>query len=68
MENFIKESKNDFDFSAVSTSSFTVNENRLLAHALAYNAFNWFCQLVLPAKMKSLEANTLRLIIIKIAA
>lgn len=37
MENFIKESKNDFDFSAVSSSSFTVNENRLLAHALAYN-------------------------------
>ena len=68
MENFIKESKNDFDFSAVSSSSFTVNENRLLAHALAYNIFNWFRRLVLPAKMKHLEADTLRLMIIKIAA
>ena len=68
MENFIKESKNDFDFSAVSSSSFTVNENRLLAHALAYNIFNWFRRLVLPAKMKHLEASTLRLMIIKIAA
>ena len=35
MENFIKESKNGFDFAAVSSSSKIVNANRLQVHALA---------------------------------
>lgn len=39
-ENFIKESKNGFDFAAVSSSSKTVNANRLPVYALAYNIFN----------------------------
>lgn len=42
MENFIKESKNGFDFTAVSSSSKVVNANRLQVYALAYNIFNWF--------------------------
>lgn len=37
MENYIKESKNGFDFAAVSSSSKIVNANRLQIHALAYN-------------------------------
>ena len=41
MENFIKESKNGFDFTAVSSASKTVNANRLQVHALAYNIFNF---------------------------
>ena len=48
MENLIKESKNDFDFSAVSSSSFTVNENRLLAHALPITFSNGSAALSSP--------------------
>ena len=52
MENFIKESKSGFDFSAVSSHNRIVNANRVQVHALAYNIFNWFRRLVLSAKMR----------------
>ena len=52
MENYIKESKNGFDFAAVSSSSKVVNANRLQVHALAYNILNWFKRLALSAKMR----------------
>ena len=68
MENFIKESKNGFDFTAVSSSSKIVNANRLQVHALAYNIFNWFKRLVLPAKMRKQQIDTIRLKLLKIAA
>lgn len=60
MENFIKECKNGFDFSAVSSSSKIVNENRLQIHALAYNLFNWFRILVLPKMFRKQTIETLR--------
>ena len=50
MENFIKESKKGFDFTAVSSSTKVVNANRLQVHALAYSIFNWFKRLALSAK------------------
>ena len=68
MENFIKESKNGFDFAAVSSSSKIVNANRLQFHALAYNIFNWFKRLALSAKMRKQQINTIRLKLLKIAA
>lgn len=68
MENFIKESKNGFDFAAVSSSSKIVNANRLQVHALAYNIFNWFKRLVLSAKMRKQQIGTIRLKLQKIAA
>lgn len=68
MENFIKEGKNDFDFKYASSHSREVNANRLLIHALAYNLFNWFRRLVLPKAMQSMEANTIRMKLMKIAA
>lgn len=40
MENFIKEGKEGFGFSAVSNSTKRVNANRLQLHVLAYNLFN----------------------------
>ncbi len=67
MENFIKESKNGFDFTAVSSASKTVNANRLQIHALAYNIFNWFKRLSLPAKMRKQQIDTIRLKLLKIA-
>ena len=68
MENFIKESKNGFDFAAISSSSKIVNANRLQIHALAYNIFNWFKRLVLPASMRKQLVDTIRFKLLKIAA
>lgn len=68
MENFIKESKNGFDFAAVSSASKTVNANRLQIHALAYSIFNWFKRLALPAKMRKQQIDTICLKLLKIAA
>ena len=67
MENFIKESKNGFDFASVSSSSKVVNANRLQVHALAYNIFNWFKRLALSANMRKLQIDTIRLKLLKIA-
>ncbi len=68
MENFIKEGKCGFDFAAVSSRSKVVNANRLRLHMLAYNLFNWFRRLVLPANMRKQQVDTIRLKLIKIAA
>lgn len=68
MENYIKESKNGFDFSAVSSSSKLVNANRLQIHALAYNIFNWFKRLALSASVRKQQIDTIRLKLLKIAA
>ena len=68
MENFIKEGKDGFDFSAVSSKSKIVNANRLRMHALAYNLFNWFRRLALAANMRKFRIDTIRLKLLKIAA
>ena len=68
MENFIKESKTGFNMDAMSSHSMTVNANKLQLSVLAYNLFNWFRRLVLPAKMRKLRIDTIRLKLIKIAA
>jgi len=67
MENFIKESKLGFHMDAMSSSSMTVNANKLQISVLAYNLFNWFRRLVLPVTMRKLQIDTLRLKLIKIA-
>lgn len=68
MENFIKECKSGFDFSSVSSASKIVNANRLRIHALAYNLFNWFRRLALPAGMRKQRIDTIRLKLLKVAA
>ena len=68
MENFIKEGKIGFDFAAVSSRSKVVNANRMRIHMLAYNLFNWFRRMVLPANMRKQQINTIRLKLMKIAA
>ena len=68
MENFIKESKSGFDFVAVSSPSQIVNANRMRLHMLAYNLFNWFRRLILPAHMQKQQVDTIRLKLTKIAA
>lgn len=61
MENFIKESKNGFDFEAVSSSSKIASANRLQIHALAYCIFNWFKRLAFSASMRKQQIDTIRL-------
>lgn len=68
MENFIKESKDGFDFAAVSGKLMTVNANRVQIHALAYNLFNWFRRIALPISMRKQRVDTIRLKLLKIAA
>ena len=68
MENFIKEGKKGFDFSAVSSRSETVNANRFQVHMLAYNIFNWFRRLALPIALRKAMVDTIRLKLMKIAA
>lgn len=68
MENFIKECKNGFGFETMSSSSMIVNANRLMIHCLAYNLFNCFRRLVLPESMKKLQADTIRLKLLKTAS
>ena len=64
----LKEGKSGFDFAAVSSHSKIVNANRMRLHMLAYNLFNWFRRLVLPASMWKQQVDTIRLRLIKIAA
>ena len=68
MENFIKEGKDGFGFSAVSSRSKIVNANRLQLHGLAYNLFNWFRRIALAANMRKMRIDTVRLKLMKIAA
>lgn len=68
MENFIKESKNGFDFSCMSSHSKTVNAGRLQICMLAYNLFNWFRRMVLPQAFSKMQVDTIRLKLLKIAA
>ena len=45
-----------------------VNANNLEIHALAYNIFNYFRRLVLPASMRKLRIDAIRLKLVKVAA
>ena len=68
MENFIKEGKGGFGFGTVSSSSMIVNANRFQMHCLAYNLFNWFRRLALPAGWRKHHIDTIRIKLLKIAA
>ena len=68
MENFIKESKNGFDFASTPSKSKEVNANHLLLHTLAYNLFNCFKRLVLPESMRKMLIDTIRLKLLKVAS
>ena len=67
MENFIKESKNEFGFCHMCSPDQTTNENRLLIAGLAYNIFNLFRRLCLPQKWQAFRANELRMRVVHIA-
>jgi hypothetical protein len=51
MENFIKESKNEFGFTEMSSHLMLVNANRLQICMLAYNLFNRLKLLKIAGKL-----------------
>ena len=68
MENFIKESKNGFNFDTMSSHGFVTNANKLQLSMLTYNLFNWFRRLAIRKSMSRYQVDTIRLKLIKIAA
>lgn len=67
-KNAVTDLSDGFDFASVSSRSKVVNANRMRIHMLAYNLFNWFRRMVLPANMRKQQINTIRLKLMKIAA
>ncbi|WP_379140432.1 IS1380 family transposase [Paenibacillus sp. sgz500992] len=68
MENFIKEAKNGFACSKMSSTNFQANEVKLQISMLAYNFNNWFRRLCLPESMQPNRMETVRSCLVKIAA
>ena len=67
MENFIKESKNDFNFKHMCSHDMVTNENRLAVSAIAYSIFNIFRRICLPEIWKKFRADEIRMRLIHIA-
>jgi len=67
MENLIKESKNSFGFRNMSSHTLIVNDNLLQVAAIANNIFNLFRRLCLIGKWRKMQAETIRLKLLKIA-
>src|SRR5699024_7535797 len=68
MENYIKEAKNGFFLDQMNSSSFQVNEAKMLISLLAYNLINWLRTLCFPEQQKSMQIQTIRTRIIKVAS
>lgn len=67
MENFIKEAKNGFYFDKTDSSTFLENHARMMISLLAYNIVNFMRTLCLSAKEATLQIDTLRLHLFKVA-
>ena len=67
MENLIKESKNSFGFRHMRSHTFIVNDNLLQISAIAHNLFNLFHRLCLCKNWRTMQADTIRLRLLKIA-
>src|SRR5690625_259845 len=68
MENYIKESKNGLFFDQMNSSTFHANEAKMLISLLAYNLINWLRTLCFPEQQKSMQIQTIRTKIIKVAS
>ena len=67
MEDYIKESKSSFGFEHMSNHNMTINENRLMISAIAYNIFQLFRRFCLPECWQKFQASKVRLYLLKIA-
>jgi len=68
MENYIKEAKNGFSFDRMNSHTFLVNEVKMMLTLLAYNLTNWLRTLCFPEGQKSMQIDTIRTRIIKVAS
>ncbi|WP_040207447.1 IS1380 family transposase [Neobacillus jeddahensis] len=68
MENFIKEAKNGFGLNKMNSHSFQVNESKMMLSLLAYNLTNWLRTLCFPEGQKSIQIETIRTRLIKVAS
>lgn len=68
MENYIKEAKSGFGFDQMNSPSFQVNEVKMMLSLLAYKLTNWLRTLCFPEKQKSMQIETIRTRIIKVAS
>ncbi len=68
MENYIKEAKDGFYLDRMSSHSFQSNEVRMSLSLLAYNLTNWLRTLCFPEEQKSMQIQTIRSKVIKVAS
>lgn len=68
MENYIKEAKNGFYFDKMNSHSYLVNEVKMMLTLLAYNLTNWLRTLCFPEGQKTMQIDTIRTRIIKVAS
>lgn len=67
MENYIKEAKNGFGMGKMNSHAFQVNEAKMMLSLLAYNFANWLRTLCFPEGQKTMQIETIRTRIIKVA-
>ena len=68
MENYIKEAKNGFYLDKMNSHSYLVNEVKMMLSLLAYNLTNWLRTLCFPEGQKTMQIDTIRTRIIKVAS
>ncbi|GAA0616044.1 IS1380-like element ISEcp1 family transposase [Virgibacillus siamensis] len=68
MENYIKEAKDGFNLDRMSSHSFQANEARMMLSLLAYNLTNWMRTLCFPEEQKTMQIQTIRTNVIKVAS
>src|SRR5690625_5236024 len=68
MENYIKEAKNGFYLDKMSSHSFQMNEVKMTLSLLAYNLTNWLRTLCFPDGKQSMQIETIRTRVIKVAS
>lgn len=67
MENYIKEVKNSFYFDKTDSPRFIENHARMLISVLAYNVINFMRTICFEKSWKTLQINTIRLRLFKVA-
>jgi len=68
MENYIQEAKHGLFFDQMNSTSFHMNEAKMMLSLLAYNLINWLRTLCFPEQQKSMQIRTIRTRIIKVAS
>jgi len=68
MENYIKEAKNGFYMDKMNSHTFQVNEVKMMLSLLAYNLTNWLRTLCFPEGQKTMQIETIRTKVIKVAS